>query len=73
MQNELNNLGLDPTVVKIYLIYDGKRYLQLYEKQREVYDHKLALEEKHRKMMLNAGTVHIDKRVAYMKKCQDIL
>ena len=73
MKEELMALGVDSTVVKIYLIYDGKQYLQLYQKQREVVDHKLALEEMHKKLMLNAGMVAIDKRVAYMKKCEGIL
>jgi hypothetical protein len=59
--------------VKIYLIYDGKQYLQLYDRQLQVYDHKCSLEEKYRKMMLNAGMVKLEKRVAYMRKCENIL
>lgn len=43
MKEELTALGVDSTLVKIYLIYDSKQYNQLYERQREVVDHKLAL------------------------------
>lgn len=47
MDEELNLLGVDSTVIKIYLIFDVKEYQALYVKKREVYEYKCDLNEKY--------------------------
>ena len=73
MDEELSSLKVDPSVVKIYLIYDVKEYLALYTKKREVYEHKCQLADNYNTTSQKALSIDDPiKRKQMLKKAEDI-